>query len=64
LTFALGLGFLLMLLGIFSGVLSSLPRAGRWMNVVKKGFGAAMLVIGGWFIFHAVMMWTHSGSGL
>src|SRR6185436_14165523 len=37
--FALGLSLLLMLLGIFSGYLASLPRAGSWMDVVKKGFG-------------------------
>ncbi len=40
--FALGLSFLLMLLGIFSGMLSNLPKAGRWMNTIKLVFGLGM----------------------
>jgi thiol:disulfide interchange protein DsbD len=62
LVFALGLSLLLMLLGIFSGLLSSLPRAGAWMNVIKKGFGVAMLLIAAWFLFQAVTM-ARAGSG-
>jgi thiol:disulfide interchange protein DsbD len=49
--FALGLGLLLLLLGIFSGLLTSLPRAGAWMDRIKKGFGVAMILIGAWFIW-------------
>lgn len=61
--FALGLGLLLMLLGIFSGLLTSLPRAGVWMDRVKKGFGFAMLLIGAWFVWQAVELWRHTGGG-
>jgi thiol:disulfide interchange protein DsbD len=53
LVFSLGLGFLLMLLGIFSGMLSSLPRAGSWMDWIKKGFGVVMLLIGAFFLWKA-----------
>lgn len=60
--FALGLGLLLMLLGIFSGLLSSLPRAGVWMDWIKKAFGYGMLVVGGWFLYKTVMMLVQ-GSG-
>jgi thiol:disulfide interchange protein DsbD len=60
--FALGLGLLLMLLGIFSGLLTSLPKAGRWMDRIKKGFGIAMLVIGAWFLWTAVDLWMHTGG--
>jgi len=60
--FALGLGLLLMLLGIFSGLLTSLPRAGVWMDRIKKGFGAAMILIGVWFLWSAVNMWMHAGG--
>lgn len=60
--FALGLGLLLMLLGIFSGLLSSLPRAGAWMDWIKKGFGVAMLLIGAWFLWRAVSMLLSRGS--
>lgn len=60
--FALGLGLLLMLLGIFSGLLTSLPRAGAWMERIKKGFGAAMLLIGAWFLWKAADLWLHTGG--
>jgi thiol:disulfide interchange protein DsbD len=60
--FALGLGLLLMFLGIFSGLLTSLPKAGAWMDRVKKGFGVAMLLIGGWFVWKAVDLWMHTGG--
>lgn len=62
-TFALGLGLLLLMLGIFSGLLVSLPKAGAWMDRVKKGFGILMIVIGGWFVWLAVGMWMHRGGG-
>jgi len=60
--FALGLGLLLMLLGIFSGLLTSLPKAGRWMDLIKKGFGFAMIAIGGVFLWKAVDLWMHTGG--
>jgi len=60
--FALGLGMLLMLLGIFSGMLTSLPKAGAWMDRIKKAFGVAMLLIGLWFGWMAVRMWIHTGG--
>lgn len=57
LIFGAGLGFLLMLLGIFSGLLTSLPRAGVWTVRVKKAFGIAMVAIGGFFLFLAATIW-------
>jgi thiol:disulfide interchange protein DsbD len=60
--FALGLGLLLMLLGIFSGLLASLPRAGVWMDRIKKGFGVAMVLIGAWFLWTAVELFRHGGG--
>ncbi|MFA6534890.1 MAG: cytochrome c biogenesis protein CcdA [Candidatus Babeliales bacterium] len=41
--FAFGMGFLLMFIGMFSASLNVLPRAGEWMNEVKKFFGFVML---------------------
>jgi thiol:disulfide interchange protein DsbD len=61
--FALGLGLLLMLLGIFSGLLTSLPKAGVWMERVKKGFGVAMILIAAVFLWTAIGMWRHHGGG-
>lgn len=55
--FALGMGFLLFLLGSFSGLLAGLPRAGRWMERVKVGFGLAMILLSLYFFFMAWKLW-------
>lgn len=60
LVFALGLGFLLLVLGIFSGMLANLPKAGAWMDRVKKVFGVGMLLIAVWFFYQAVMIYINS----
>jgi thiol:disulfide interchange protein DsbD len=62
LVFALGLSTLLLALGIFSGMVSSMPKPGRWMDWIKKGFGVAMILVGGWFVYQAVMMALHRGG--
>lgn len=49
-TFAFGMGFLLLILGTFAGVLASLPKAGTWMVTVKKVFGLGMILIGEYFL--------------
>jgi thiol:disulfide interchange protein DsbD len=51
--FALGIGLLLLLLGVFAGLLTSLPRPGRWMNAVKWGFGTLMIAIGLYWLWRA-----------
>jgi thiol:disulfide interchange protein DsbD len=56
LAFSAGLGLLLLLLGVFSGLVSSLPRAGRWMATIKNVFGVGMLLVGGWFLWVAVSL--------
>ena len=61
LVFALGLGLLLMLLGIFSGLLSSLPKAGAWVERIKIGYGVAMLLVGAWFLYQAVDIFIRGG---
>ena len=38
-SFSMGMGLLLLLAGTFSGLLTSLPRPGNWMKVVKKFIG-------------------------
>jgi thiol:disulfide interchange protein DsbD len=59
LVFALGLSTLLVLLGIFSGLLSSLPRAGAWMERIKLIFGVGMILVAAWFLYQAVDMIIH-----
>lgn len=41
--FALGMGVLLIIVGTFSGALALLPRAGEWMEDIKRIFGFIML---------------------
>ena len=52
-TFAVGLGLLLLIVGTFSAARGSLPKAGIWMERIKKFFGWCMLGVGEYF---AVMM--------
>ncbi|RPH93266.1 hypothetical protein EHM69_10725, partial [candidate division KSB1 bacterium] len=37
--FSLGLGLLFLIIGTFAGAIQALPKAGAWMDTVKKGFG-------------------------
>ena len=56
LVFALGLGLLLMVVGVFSGLLANLPRAGAWMDRIKRVFGVGMLLVAAYFFFQAAMI--------
>jgi len=47
--FALGLGVLFIVVGTFAGFLSSLPKAGPWMDGIKIAFG--VLILGAAFYF-------------
>jgi len=42
-TFSLGLGMLFLVIGTFAGALQALPRAGSWMETIKKSFGWILL---------------------
>ncbi len=62
--FALGMGVLFVLIGTFSSVLASLPKAGDWMIKVKYVFGilfilAALMftkpILGQYFYFFAIL---------
>jgi len=52
-TFGLGLGVIFVVIGTFSGALSSMPKAGAWMDRVKSAFGWAMIAIALGYVFHA-----------
>lgn len=47
--FSLGMTALLAAVGIFSGTVALLPRAGRWMVWMKKGAGVVMLGMAGYY---------------
>ena len=50
LVFSLGMCVLLVAVGLFSGLMARLPRAGRWMVWVKKGFGFLMLGVAEYYL--------------
>jgi len=41
--FSLGMTAILVLVGLFSGTLTALPRSGAWMTWIKKGAGVVLL---------------------
>ena len=48
--FAFGMGLLLIVLGTFTGLLTSLPKAGVWMERIKKVFGWILIFVGEYFL--------------
>ncbi|OIO39064.1 MAG: hypothetical protein COT00_00740 [Candidatus Omnitrophica bacterium CG07_land_8_20_14_0_80_50_8] len=42
--FGYGVGFLMILLGTFTGLLASIPKSGVWLDCVKKLFGWVMVL--------------------
>lgn len=55
--FSLGMGTLLILLGTFAGLLTSLPRSGAWMVRINRFSGWVMLAIGEYLLIKAGMLW-------
>ena len=51
--FAFGMGTLLIILGTFTGLLASIPRAGKWMVTVQKVFGWGLIALGEYFLITA-----------
>ena len=50
LSFSLGMCALLVAVGLFSGALARLPRAGAWMVWVKRGFALIMLGVAEYYL--------------
>lgn len=53
--YAVGLGTLLIIIGTFSGMLTSLPKSGKWMVVVQRILGVFMMFVAVYFLYRA---WT------
>ena len=51
--FALGMGFLLLVVGTFTSLLANLPKPGKWTEIIKKGFGFFLILVGGYFLVEA-----------
>jgi thiol:disulfide interchange protein DsbD len=43
--FSLGMTAVIIVVGLFSGALAALPRAGAWMMWIKKGAGVVLLLM-------------------
>ncbi len=52
-SFSLGMTAILMAVGIFSGTVARLPRAGRWSAWIKKGSGILMLAVAQYYFVRA-----------
>ena len=55
--FSLGMCTLLVVVGLSSGSLARLPRAGGWMLWVKRFFALAMIAVGEWYLISAGKLW-------
>lgn len=55
--FAYGMGSLVILVGAFAGLLSSLPRSGVWMLRVQRFFGLLMVLAAEYFFIKTGEFW-------
>jgi thiol:disulfide interchange protein DsbD len=53
-SFAYGMGLILMLVGFFSTLLVNLPRSGRWMLYIKRACALVLLGMGLYFIAEGI----------
>jgi thiol:disulfide interchange protein DsbD len=55
--FSLGMGTLLILMGTFAGLLSSLPKSGVWMERISHLAGWVLLAMGEYLLINAGILW-------
>ncbi|HXY20179.1 MAG TPA: cytochrome c biogenesis protein CcdA [Gemmatimonadales bacterium] len=55
--FALGMTAILIAAGLFSGSLGALPRSGRWLEWIKRGAGAVLLIMAEYYFVLAGQVW-------
>jgi thiol:disulfide interchange protein DsbD len=51
--FSLGMGTILIAVGTFSSILTSIPKSGKWMVNIKKALGYLMLLLAQYFFIKA-----------
>ncbi|HWP36727.1 MAG TPA: cytochrome c biogenesis protein CcdA [Gemmatimonadales bacterium] len=54
--FSLGMTAVLAVVGIFSGSIGVLPKAGAWMVWVKKAAGVLMLGMAGYYVYQMILV--------
>ena len=57
LVFSLGMSAVLMIVGIFSGALSILPKPGPWMMWIKQAAGVVLLLMAEYYFVKAGQVW-------
>ncbi len=62
-TFSLGMGVIFVLVGTFTGILSSMPKAGHWMSGIKHFFAIVLLAAGLYFVFTVTPQWLDLALG-
>ncbi|MHC1744292.1 MAG: cytochrome c biogenesis protein CcdA [Syntrophobacteraceae bacterium] len=55
--FSIGRGALLLVIGTFSGMATSLPRPGQWMVGMKKALGLMMFGLAEYYLISAGQVW-------
>jgi thiol:disulfide interchange protein DsbD len=55
--FSLGMTALLVLVGFSAGLARRLPRAGSWSRWVKRVAGVLMLLMAGYYVYQAWLVW-------
>jgi thiol:disulfide interchange protein DsbD len=55
--FSLGMTAVLVVVGLFSGAIAALPRAGAWMAWIKKLAGVVLLIMAEYYFVKAGQVW-------
>jgi len=55
--FSLGMTALLAVVGVFSGAIAALPRAGAWMARIKQAAGVVLLLMAEYYFVKAGQVW-------
>jgi thiol:disulfide interchange protein DsbD len=55
--FSLGMTAVLIVVGLFSGTLAALPRAGAWMVWIKRASGVVLLLMAEYYFVKAGQVW-------
>lgn len=56
--FSLGMGVIFILVGTFTGIISSLPKGGKWMDYMKYFFSVLLIVGGIYFLSSISSKWV------
>lgn len=58
-TFSMGMGVIFLLVGTFSGIVSAMPKGGKWMDYVKYFFALVLLGGGIYFLGNIASEWLN-----